>query len=127
REATVHCFEPYSPHHLDLLQRNLGAFPGVTIHPYGLGQADGEFDLFLDPRSGVGHSTVLGLVHEPAARVSVPIRDAAAVWDELGFGEGDVLKLDAEGAEADILGRLGPRVARSRVVLVEYHTPRTDG
>ncbi|QJW92570.1 hypothetical protein [Frigoriglobus tundricola] len=32
----------------------------------------------------------------------------------------DVLKIDAAGAEADILDRLGSRLARTRVVLVDY-------
>ena len=83
---------------------------------------DATADLFLDPGSGAGHSTVPGLVSRPGGRVAVPIRDAADAWDELGLGEVDVLKLDAEGVEADVLERLGERAGRARVVLVEYHT-----
>ena len=119
--AVIHSFEPFEPH-VHLLRRNTAAFPDVTVHPFGLGKTDGTVDLFLDPGSGAGHSTVPGLVANPAGRVPVPVRDAAAVWEELGFGAVDVLKIDAEGAEADILERLGPRLAGVKVLLVEYHT-----
>ena len=119
--AVVHSFEPYPPH-VELLRRNTAAFPGVIVYPFGLAAADGAAELFLDPGSGAGNSTVSGLVAAPAGSVPVPMRDAAAVWDGLGLGEVDVLKIDAEGAEAAILERLGPRLARVRVVLVEYHT-----
>ena len=54
-------------------------------------------DLYLDPGSGAGNSTVPGLVRDPVARVPVPIRDAAVMWDQLELGEVDVLKIDAEG------------------------------
>jgi FkbM family methyltransferase len=120
--AVIHCFEPYPPH-VELLRRNVTSVPGVTVHPVGLGRADATVELLLDRGSGAGNSTVPGLLPHPAGRVPVPLRDAAAVWGELGFGEVDVLKLDAEGAEADILERLGNWVRRVRVILVEYHTP----
>jgi FkbM family methyltransferase len=120
--AAVHCFEPYPPH-VELLRDNVASLAGVVVHPVGLGRADGTAEMLLDSGSGAGHSTVPSLVPKPAARVPVPIRGAAAAWDELGLGEVDVLKVDAEGVEAEILLALGPRLARTRVVLVEYHTP----
>jgi FkbM family methyltransferase len=122
RPAAVHCFEPYPPH-VELLRGNVASLAGVTVHPVGLGRTDGTAELLLDSGSGAGHSTVPSLVPKPAARVPVAIRDAAVAWDELELGEVDVLKVDAEGMEAEILAALGPRLARTRVVLVEYHTP----
>ncbi|AMV24070.1 2-O-methyltransferase NoeI [Gemmata sp. SH-PL17] len=119
--AIVHAFEPF-PEHVELLRRNTAPFPEVTVHPFGLGAADGTSDLLLDPGSGAGHSIVPELVPSPAGRVPVSIRDAAAAWDELGLENVDVLKVDAEGVEGDILERLGERLARVKVVLVEYHT-----
>ena len=119
--AIVHAFEPF-PAHVALLRRNTAPFPGVTVHPFGLGAANGTVELFLDPGSGAGNSTVPFAVPNPAGRVPVPVRDAAAVWDELGLGDVDVLKLDAEGVEGDVLERLGARLERVKVVLVEYHS-----
>jgi FkbM family methyltransferase len=120
--AVVHCFEPYPPH-VALLRRNTARWGGVTVHPVGLGAADGTATLYLDPRTDTAHSTLPGRVPRPAGREPVPVRDAAAALDGLGLTGVDVLKLDAEGAEADILDRLGPRLARVRVVLAEYHSP----
>lgn len=119
--AAVHCFEPCPPT-LELLRANVAGFPGVTVHPVALGRADGEADLLLDPGHPAAHSLRPDLVPSPAGRVRVRVRDAGAVWDELGLDEVDVLKLDAEGAEPDVLESLGPRVARVRVVMAEYHT-----
>jgi FkbM family methyltransferase len=120
--AVVHCFEP-CPSTLDLLRVNVAGFPGVSVHPVALGRADGEAHLLLDPGHPAGHSLRPDLVPAPAGRVRVRVRHAGAVWDELGLDEVDVLKLDAEGAEPDVLEALGPRVARVRVVMAEYHTP----
>jgi FkbM family methyltransferase len=120
--SAVHCFEPYPPT-VELLRRNVAPFPGMAVHPFGLGPADAEADLLIDPRCAVCNSLCPELVPSPAARVRVPIRDAGAAWDELGLEEVDVLKLDAEGAEVGILGALGPRLGQTRVVMVEYHAP----
>ncbi|AWM37111.1 Putative glycosyltransferase EpsH [Gemmata obscuriglobus] len=119
--VTVHCFEPHAPH-IELLRWNTAGWPGVMVHPVALGAADGTAELLLDPSSGAGHSTVSERVPRPAGRVPVPVRDAAAAWDELGLGEVDVLKVSAPGAEADILERLGPRLGRVKVLLVACHT-----
>jgi hypothetical protein len=53
--------------------------------------------------------------------VSVTVRDAGRVWDELGLTEVDILKLDAEGSEVAILESLGPRLSKVRFVLAEFH------
>jgi FkbM family methyltransferase len=119
--AVVHCFEPYPPS-VELLRRNVAPFAGVTVHPVGLADADGEVDLLLHPTNSGANSTRPDLVHVPAGRARVTVRDAAAAWDQLGLGEVDVLKIDTEGAEAAILKALGTRLGRVRVVMAEYHT-----
>ncbi|MDB5313203.1 MAG: epsH 2 [Gemmataceae bacterium] len=119
--AVVHCFEP-CPSTLDLLRRNVARLPGVTVHPVGLGRRDADADLLVHPTNSAAHSLDPALVSRPAARVRVRVRDAGAVWDELGLDEVDVLKVDAEGAEVGVLEALGPRLARVRAVLLEYHS-----
>jgi|GEM_PF-2213185 len=121
RDARIHCFEPY-PRHVEFLKRNTAGFAGITVHDCGLGGADAIAELLLHPRWGVGHSLLPALVPEPVGRVPVRIRDARAVWNELGLDGVDILKLDAEGAEVEILERLAPHLHRVRVALVEYHT-----
>lgn len=122
RDAVVHCFEPYPPS-VELLRQNVVPLPDVTVHPFALGRSDGQADLLLHPTNSGAHSVKPDLVPRAAGRVTVPVRDAGAVWDELGLGEVDVLKVDTEGCEVDILEALGGRLGRVRVVLVEFHTP----
>jgi FkbM family methyltransferase len=121
RDAVIHCFEPHPPS-VALLRLNVAPFPEVTVHPFALGRADGEAELLLHPTNSGGHSIRADLVPRPAGRVTIPVRDAGAVWDELGLDEVDILKVDTEGCEVDILEALGPRLDRVRVVLAEFHT-----
>jgi FkbM family methyltransferase len=129
-QAIVHCFEPFPPV-FDLLQKNVSHFPAVAVHPFGLARADGEPDLFLAPDNTGANSIKPGHSSRPAGRVRIRVRDAGAVWDELGLDEVDVLKIDTEGCEVEVLEAFGPRLARVRVVLAEYHTAgdrrRIDG
>ena len=122
RPGVIHCFEPYPPC-VELLRRNAARFPAVRVHPFGLGRADADADMDLDPANSGANSVVPGRVPNPAGRVRVRVRAAGAVWDELGLGEVDVLKVDTEGCEVDVLAALGPRLAGVRVVMAEYHTP----
>jgi FkbM family methyltransferase len=119
--ASIHCFEPYPPN-VELLRKNVASFPGVTVHPVGLGTTDGEAELLLHPDNSGANSTRTDMVKNPVGRVKIPIRNAGAVWDELGLAEVDVLKLDAEGAEVAIMEALGPRLERVRCIMLEYHT-----
>ncbi|OWK35335.1 FkbM family methyltransferase [Fimbriiglobus ruber] len=117
RDAIVHCFEPHLPT-IELLRRNVRELPGVTVHPFGLGRGDVTAELRLDPRSSAGHSIKAEHVRHPEGIARVTLRDAGAVWDDLGLGEVDVLKLDACGCEGDILEALGPHLTQVRFVLV---------
>ncbi len=121
-DAVVHCFEP-NPAAWPHLRRNVGPFPGVTVHPLGLGRGERSADLRLHPRWSLGNSLDPELVPGPASIVKVAIRDAGQVWDELSLTKVDVLKIDTEGCEVEILESLGDRVNHCGVVLVEYHCP----
>lgn len=117
----VHTFEPYPPA-AALLRANVAGLGGVHVHPVGLGPRDEPAAMYLHRSMAVSNSLRRDLVPDPGGEVVVPVRDAAEVWDALGLGEVDVLKLDAEGSEPAILERLGDRLGRVRVVLAEYHT-----
>jgi FkbM family methyltransferase len=123
KAAVVHCFEPFPPS-VELLRQNTGPFPGVQVHPFALGDRDGEAPLYVHGELSVCNSLVPGLVASPASEARVKVRDAGAVWDELGLTEVDVLKLDAEGSEVAILESLGRRLGSIRFVLAEFHSRR---
>ncbi|HEV3436529.1 MAG TPA: FkbM family methyltransferase, partial [Gemmata sp.] len=100
--ALIHCFEPYPPN-VELLRQNVAPFPGVTVHPVGLGADDRQAELLLHANNSGANSTRPDLVPNPIGRVRILIRNAGVMWDELGLAEVDVLKIDAEGAEVEIL------------------------
>ena len=120
--GTIHCFEPYPPS-LALLRRNVSDMAGVSVRPFGLGRTDGPADLLVHPTDTGACSIRSDLVTRPAGRVRVDVRDAGRVWDEVGLGDVDVLKLSCGGTEPDVLTSLGPRCAGVRAVLAAFHSP----
>ncbi len=119
----VHAFEP-NPKAFRWLNR---ALPGnVTPHAMALSDRDGEADLYL-PQRGRKFSTSGGSLNpfkasDPHGTVRVATRtlDSCAL-DDVGF-----IKIDVEGAEAQVLGGARATIARSRPVLLieleERHT-----
>ncbi|WP_020468662.1 FkbM family methyltransferase [Zavarzinella formosa] len=108
RLAVVHCFEP-CPAMASLLRQNLTPFSDTGIHPVGLGLEDGA--AILPPRP-----------ERDDHPMNIAIRHAGTVWDEFGLRDVDILRLNAGGAEPDILAALGPRLSQMRVVLIDFHT-----
>lgn len=101
--ARVHAFEPV-PDNVDLLRRNAACCERIACHAYGLGAADGEFELRAPDAAGYGKDGY-SLVAEGASGTAVraPVRNVRAALEELGLREVDVIKIDTEGAEHQIL------------------------
>jgi len=74
-----------------------------SFRPFGLRDRDGEIPFFAPRNPGhVSHSIFdLG-----TGQVGLPVRDIAAVMEELGHDHIDFLKLDVEGSEYAILEHL---------------------
>ncbi|MCZ2341937.1 MAG: FkbM family methyltransferase [Bacteroidales bacterium] len=121
-DAIVHGFEPYPPS-LTLLHQNTAGWPGMRIYPCALAQADGTLILRVPAGDTGACSGTSGWTPSSASQIPVPVRSAAAVWDELGLDPVDILNLDCGGAEVTILTTLAERVARIRVIRVAFFTP----
>lgn len=121
-DCVVHCYEPV-PATLSLLQRNLEALVDVHVHPYALGERDGEQQIYLHRRNTGQNSfkRIEGDKHYDRW-LNIPIRDSARELDALGQDHIDVLKIDTEGYELEILERLGDRLNMVSYVLIEYHS-----
>lgn len=115
-DGEVHAFEPRPPA-LDALRQRFHGDAAVHPHGFGLGAADAKLPLEL---AGAGSS-----VHGPGGlpTVDVPIRDVAAVLEELGDRRIDLMKVNIEGGEYDLLERLLDQgvVGRFRYLLVQFH------
>ncbi len=124
------CVEP-NPYVFPLLEKNLRAngFGDVAAVHAAVAASDGPMDFELvravHSISGRGLSLVERSWMRPefVERVQVPGARLERLLDEQGFDRIDILKVDVEGAEADVLAdarRVLPRVDRA---VVERHSP----
>ena len=114
--CSIHAFEP-APPAIAAMEPAL-AGKSVTLHCVALGASDTHAALVLGgPGSWIGTGEVV------AGSVGVEVRDVAAVFEELGLDEIDLLKLNVEGSEFDILDRLQETawLPRIRILLIQFH------
>jgi len=127
--ASIHCFEPVDPIR-EILERNVGAIEGCTVHPYGLAaqaegratvtyypRADAMSSLFADPdRDAALAKQVIRNVGFDAAAATAAVRGRyrpetltcelrtlSTVLADEAIGAVDLLKIDVEHAELGVL------------------------
>lgn len=100
--AKIYAFEPVEENH-ELLKLNTEHLKNVRAINYGLGSDTGPATMFPsdDPNNLGGFSTAIRTEIDPENPPLVHIRDVAEVVRQ--FGTPDVVKIDCEGAEAEIL------------------------
>lgn len=120
----IHAYEP-NPSARAGLRTNVeanGLQKRVAIFPEAVGRANGSLDLWV----GVPSDLSTGyLDHSPAEggeRISVAMIGMEEVWRRLDHRSIWLLKIDTEGAEADILeGTPDLMLRATRNAIVEYH------
>lgn len=90
--ATVHAFEP-NPESYRLLQLNAGYKDNVVVHPYGLGDKAGRFQLAETPEN-VGQSVI-----DEAGAIDIEIKRL----DDLEIQNVKFIKIDVEGFELKVI------------------------
>lgn len=116
--ATLHSFEPVSSTFRQL-QSNCGRMRGVHLHLLALGREPGRLTLRLQSNSEL--NSLKFSVSEPgeaATTESVTVTTAAAFCAEQGIESIDLLKIDAQGADLDVLRGAEPLLRASRVPFV---------
>jgi FkbM family methyltransferase len=120
----VQAYEP-NPSAFDTLRDNVeanGLRGRINVFPYAVGRDDGELALWVDVPTAL--STAY-LDHSPAEggrRISVPMVGMEQVWRHIDQRDIWLLKIDTEGAEADILeGAPAAMLKATANVIVEYH------
>jgi FkbM family methyltransferase len=114
---TIHAFEP-APGKISGLHELAERHPKVSVHAYGLGGSDFAARLAL-----AEHGSSIYTDEGAFGSAEVQIRDAAAVFDELGLDHVDVMKVNIEGGEYDLLDRLIETewLPRIRLVMIQFH------
>ncbi len=112
RGAIVHAFEP-NPVAFEMLSRNLGNWPNITLHNAAVSNCDGEASLYLHElhkENEVAFSTGSSLKAEKTnvlqnETVSVQTVDLARFINSLPQSI-HLMKMDIEGAEVDVIPHL---------------------
>jgi FkbM family methyltransferase len=109
----LHCYEPL-PDNFALLQRNLGHLGGtsVTLHNFAVG--DPSLKRLYLGRNNCGEASFYDIGEQSAVAIDVETRAPSVL------PKAQILKIDTEGSEIDILGRL-PSIDFD-VILLEYHS-----
>jgi len=111
----VFAFEP-APRNVALLRRHveMNGYRNVRIFPCGLGDFDGETGFDLGRDASMGHLAAGGPLKVPCARADTLIATGQVEAP-------DVIKIDVEGAEADVLRGACGAMQRRPVVFLATH------
>ncbi len=126
--AHLHAFE-ITPATAEALAVNAAPFGArLTIHPFGLGDHEGEITVYLSPRDDTANSTLRDAVaissdgndDATIAEVAARITTGDAFLAEHGIAHLDFLKIDVEGAEFSVLSGFQNAFARNAIDLVQF-------
>ena len=121
--AKIFGFEPH-PDSFRVLQKNVAHLPGVTVFNYGLGATHQRIAASAD-EVNFGAFNTRGRFKDrgyPAAPVECEIRRLDDVLRELDIAQIDLIKIDCEGAEADVFSTLPDEILnRCHWIVGEFH------
>lgn len=116
--AIVHSFEPGSEP-LAYLERNVGEYANVQVHPFGLHSVDQVVPLFRGDADTILNSVVQRPVNRDESEL-VQLRAAGPWAEQHTIARIDVLKVDVEGCEVEVLESLAQLLPTVKVLYVEY-------
>ncbi len=119
KEINIHAFEP-SQHSFDQLSQNMSGNPHVKCHHLALGDKTGSLHLYSD-RRGSSHSSlyprdIVGF--NPIEQVAVTTLADFCLENEIG--KIHYLKIDAEGAELQILKGAADFVETGTIMNIQF-------
>ncbi|HXA00486.1 MAG TPA: FkbM family methyltransferase [Cytophagaceae bacterium] len=118
--SRIVAFEP-DPDNFRVLEKNIdqNRFSNITAYNYALGLQEGSCKLF-NSQSGKGSLNTSIYANKPdAVFINVPMKRLSSFIQE----EIDFVKIDAEGAEGEIIQELSEagKLSRIKVMIIEYH------
>ena len=118
-DSRIHAYEP-SPEAFEMLRVNVGQLPNVTCHNLAIHPGEKESELFWSRYAGdsaAGLVVHAGKIFKNLAQEDV---SEVPVLHPQRLPKADVIKLDAEGAEAMILRETD--LKEVSLILLEYHS-----
>lgn len=124
-DAEVHCFEVVPATGEQLLARYRGS-TRVHVNAYGLAAQDGEIPIRYYPGFSAG-SSATGYDHGlPSEWIACHVRRGDDYCAESGIDRIDLLKVDAEGADLEVLRGFERMFAEGRVRLAQFEYGRAN-
>jgi FkbM family methyltransferase len=122
-DAKIFGFEPH-PDTFRILQQNVGHLRGVAIFNYGLGVRNQRVAVSAD-QVNFGAFNTRGAFKDrghPAAPVECEVRRLDDVLREIRIAQVDLIKIDCEGAEADVFSTLPDAILNHcQWIIGEFH------
>jgi len=122
-KARILGFEPH-PDSFRVLQENVAQLPGVAVFNYGVGAAQQRIAARADAVN-FGAFNTRGQFKDrgyPANTVECEVRRLDDVLRELGIAQVDLIKIDCEGAEADVFSTLPDEILKNcQWIVGEFH------
>ena len=122
-DANIIGFEPH-PDTFRILQENVAHLRGVMIFNYGLGATHQRIAVRADDVNFGAFSTGRPFKDRghPAAPVECEVRRLDEVLREIGIAQVDLIKIDCEGAEADVFSTLPDEILNHcQWIVGEFH------
>jgi FkbM family methyltransferase len=123
----VVCFEPLQAN-ADLIHHNarLNGFSDIDVRVEALGRNDGEAEFTLSHSPTWGRLSEAGATPDASGSIRVPVRSLDSLRANEGIAPPDLIKMDVEGAEAEVLAGAVNLLTDARPVLVVelHHTGR---
>jgi FkbM family methyltransferase len=123
----VICFEPLLQNAEQIHHNSrLNAFSGIDVRVEALGSQDGEAEFTLSQSPTWGRLAEAGPTPQASGTIRVNVRSLDSIRAREGIALPDLIKMDVEGAEADVLAGATRLLAEARPVLVIelHHTAR---
>lgn len=119
--STVHTFEP-NPEVLDQLRMNVSLNPNldIRIHPFGLGDQDGELPFYNIRNGNLGLGTFSNVEQydQPLIRIGeAKIHRGDDFVRSLSIDRVDAIKIDVQGFEPEVIRGLADTLERDRPVV----------
>jgi FkbM family methyltransferase len=116
--ATIHSFEPVSSTFRELMA-NCGQLKGVHMHATAMGREPGRQTIRLQTLSELNSLRFPATnPSDPGAVETIEIETVAGFCEKHGIDRIDVLKIDAQGADLDVLQGAGHLLQSARVPFV---------
>ena len=122
-DAKIFGFEPH-PDTFRILQKNVAQLRGVMVFNYGLGAARQRIAVRADNVNFGAFNTrdIFKDRGHPAAPVECEVRRLDDVLRELGIAQIDLIKIDCEGAEAEVFSTLPDEILNQcQWIVGEFH------